>query len=70
MTDGRIDVNAINYSLFNATNNTKAWGEGFSKDKSFIESGAIVLTSLWGVGKLIGTSITVLFQSVIDGVVA
>lgn len=64
--DGSLDFDSLNSTISDTSEDAEAWGEAFRNDNIFVSAGAIVLFSIWGVGKLIWTSVISLFTLLLD----
>lgn len=64
--DGNLNFDELEESVNETSEDAEAWGEAFRSDNLFVSLGAIVLFSIWGVSKLIWTSVINLFSLIFD----
>lgn len=70
MSDDRVNMTRLESTVNSTSEDAQRWSEAFQSDNLFVSAGGIVLYSIWGVGKLILTSVVTLFVVIFDGVSA
>lgn len=64
--DGNLNLDALEEEINETSESAEAWGEAFRNDNVFVALGAVIMFSIWGVGKLIWTSVINLFTLILD----
>ena len=67
LSDGSIDYTELQEQTENMNANAGNWTETFQSDSIFIETGSLVLKSIWGILKLMWTAMSLLFNILITG---
>lgn len=67
MKTDKIDFSRIEAQVNQTSADANSWGNAFRNDNFFVSLGAIVLFSLWGIGKLIWSAIISFFTIFFDG---
>lgn len=70
MKSDKIDFSRLESQVNQTSQDAQSWGNAFRSDNLFVSAGAIVLFSIWGIGKLIWTSVIALFTIFSDGATA
>lgn len=66
MNNEYIDVTSIENQLNSTSESASNWYQAFTSDNLFVSAGAIVLLSIWGILKLIGSAIITFFGLYLD----
>jgi hypothetical protein len=67
MKSDQIDFSKIETQINQTSTDAQKWGDAFRSDNLFISGGALVLFSIWGIGKLIWGSVTTFSTIFLDG---
>jgi len=66
MDTGYIDTDRVTTAINQTSQDAENWGEAFTSDNIFVSTGAIIIFSIWGVFKLIYTSVITMFVIYFD----
>jgi len=66
MTTDYMDMSRITNQIETTSSDASKWGEAFTSDNIFVATGAIIIFSIWGVFKLIYTTILSVFVIYFD----
>lgn len=61
-----VDFSSLEREINETNDKAEAWSNSFKSDNLFVASGTIVLFSIWGVIKLIWSSVTTFFSLIFD----
>lgn len=67
MKSDKIDFTRLEKQINSTSSDANKWAETFKSDNLFVVAGGIVLYSIWGITKLIWTSVTVMLTIFTDG---
>jgi hypothetical protein len=67
MKSEQIDFSRLEKQVNQTSADAQKWGDAFRSDNLFVTLGAIVLFSIWGIGKLIWGSVTTFLTIFTDG---
>lgn len=67
MKSDKIDFSKLETQIGNTSADAQKWGEAFKSDNLFVATGTLVLFSIWGIGKLIWSSVTSFTTIFLDG---
>lgn len=67
VTGGVIDTSNVEKQINQTNADSQNWAKAFNSDNLFVALGTVVLYSIWGVGKLIFSSVTTFFNLIIVG---
>lgn len=67
MKSEQIDFSRIESQINETSNDAQSWGEAFRSDNLFVATGTLVLFSIWGIGKLIWSSVLTFLTIFLDG---
>lgn len=70
MKSDKIDFSRLEQQVNQTSADAESWGNAFRSDNLFVSAGAIVLFSIWGIGKLVWSSVVSLFTIFTDGATA
>lgn len=64
--DGHLSLDELEQEINDTSDDAEAWAEAFRSDSVFVQLGAVIMFSIWGVMKLIWTSVVSLFTLILD----
>jgi len=67
MKSDQIDFSGIEDQLKNATEQSAKWQKAFTGDNPLLDFGALILFSIWGLGKLMWGSVTTMLSIFLIG---
>jgi len=70
MKSNKIDFSRLEKQINQTSADANSWAETFKSDNLFVSLGGIVLFSIWGIAKLIWSSVTALLTVYTDGATA
>lgn len=67
MKSNKIDFTRMEQQINSTSTNANKWADTFKSDNLFVVAGGIVLYSIWGITKLVWTSVTTMLTIFTDG---
>lgn len=67
MKSDKIDFSKLEAQVNSTSEDANAWAETFKSDNLFVVAGGIVLYSIWGITKLVWTSVLAMLTIFTDG---
>lgn len=65
--DNKIDLTSLEQQINDSSASARTWEERFTSDNIFVATGSIILFSIWGIFKLMWTSINTLWTIYLEG---
>lgn len=66
INDNNLNIGDLERQINETSEDAEAWGEAFRSDNVFVQLGAVIMFSIWGVMKLMWSSIITLFTLILD----
>jgi len=68
MKSDKFDYDSVEEQIEGTSEDAQAWSDKFTSDNPLLSSGSLVLFAIWGVTKLVWTSVTSIFNLLFGGI--